>query len=117
MSGVFRPSQVRRPKGALQRCYELPLSFFNDCDELDDCEAAISLDGRTGTFLAWGETSDEPISLLCDSERELLEQILKSVYWYPRNLEVVRKITLQLILKSRPLPSRERKRRKRLPKS
>jgi hypothetical protein len=26
------------------------ITFFNDCDELHYCKAAISPDGRTGTF-------------------------------------------------------------------
>ena len=53
--------------------------LFNDCDELYYFEAAISPDGRTATLLGRDETSEEPTRLLTDSERQVLEQILRSV--------------------------------------
>jgi hypothetical protein len=55
------------------------ISFYNDCDELDYCEAAIAPNGRSEVFLTWQSMSAEPVSLLTDSERQALEQILKSV--------------------------------------
>lgn len=55
------------------------ISFFNDCDELDYCEAAIAPDGRSGAFLTWDSASEEPVSLLSDSERQALEHMLKAV--------------------------------------
>lgn len=33
------------------------ISFYNDCDELYYCEAAIAPDGRSEVFLAWESAS------------------------------------------------------------
>ena len=48
------------------------ISIYNDCDELDYCEAAIAPDGRSEVFLAWESTSQEPVRLLKNSERQVV---------------------------------------------
>lgn len=54
------------------------LSFFNDCDALDYCEVAIAPDGRREVFLTWDSSSEETVSQLTDSERQALEELLKT---------------------------------------
>ena len=51
------------------------LQFFNDCASLDYCDNAESPDGRTGTFQAWYDAGEEPVSLLNDSEQQALAEL------------------------------------------
>jgi hypothetical protein len=52
--------------------------IFNDCNELDYVDSATAPDGRAGEFDAWWISRTEPLSLLNDREKQLLQDLLDS---------------------------------------
>jgi hypothetical protein len=56
--------------------YEIVI--FNDCNELDYVDSVNAPDGRVGNFDDWWDARTEPVSLLTDQERRLLENQLES---------------------------------------
>ena len=61
------------------------IAFFNDCDELDYCDAAVAPDGRRAEFDHWYDDFDEadelhighePTELLSPQECDALAELL-----------------------------------------
>jgi hypothetical protein len=52
--------------------------IFNDSNELDYVDSATAPDGRAGEFDAWWTSRTEPVSLLSDREKRLLQDLLES---------------------------------------
>jgi hypothetical protein len=57
---------------------EYEVVIFNDCNELDYVHSVATPDGRTGEFDEWWDSRTEPVSLLKDREKRLLEDLLES---------------------------------------
>ncbi|MFS0828057.1 DUF7693 family protein [Pseudomonas phoenicis] len=53
------------------------ISIYNDCDELDYCEHAVSPDGQRWDFDPGART--DPIALLSTWEHQSLERMLKAL--------------------------------------
>ncbi|MNO29485.1 hypothetical protein D3C76_193980 [compost metagenome] len=53
------------------------ITIYNDCDELDYCEQAVSPEGQRWHFDSGDRT--DPIGLLSTWEHQLLEKILKDL--------------------------------------
>lgn len=53
------------------------ISIYNDCDELDYCEQALSLSGQRWDFDPGART--DPIALLSTWEHQSLERMLKAL--------------------------------------
>jgi hypothetical protein len=53
------------------------ITIFNDCDELDYCEACVSPDGRRWSFEMGDRHSTEPLALLSAWEHQAMERMLK----------------------------------------
>jgi 2,3-bisphosphoglycerate-dependent phosphoglycerate mutase len=60
------------------RMGEYQVVIFNDCDSLDYVDSVIAPDGRMGDFDAWFALRTEPVSLLNDREKQLLQDLLDS---------------------------------------
>lgn len=54
-------------------------TIFNDCDELDYCEACVSTDGRRWSFDSGDRYGTDPIALLSTWEHQTLERLLKAL--------------------------------------
>nr|WP_256344140.1 hypothetical protein [Pseudomonas sp. IPO3775] len=55
------------------------MTIFNDCDELDYCEACVSTDGRRWSFDSGDRYGTDPIALLSTWEHQTLERLLKAL--------------------------------------
>ncbi|WP_122868594.1 DUF7693 family protein [Pseudomonas viridiflava] len=55
------------------------MTIFNDCDELDYCEACVSTDGRRWSFVSGDRYGTDPIALLSTWEHQTLESLLKAL--------------------------------------
>ncbi|MGN9500614.1 DUF7693 family protein [Pseudomonas syringae pv. aptata] len=55
------------------------MTIFNDCDELDYCEACVSTDGRRWSFDSGDRYGTDPIALLSTWEHQTLESLLKAL--------------------------------------
>lgn len=55
------------------------IMIFNDCDELDYCEACVSPDGRRWSFDSGDRYGTDPIALLSTWEHQTLENLLKAL--------------------------------------
>lgn len=55
------------------------ITIFNDCDELDYCEACVSSDGRRWSFDSGDRYGTDPIALLSTWEHQTLESLLKAL--------------------------------------
>lgn len=57
----------------------LSITIFNDCDELDYCEACVSTDGWRWSFDSGDRYGTDPIALLSTWEHQTLERLLKAL--------------------------------------
>ncbi|WP_441346737.1 DUF7693 family protein [Pseudomonas simiae] len=55
------------------------IMIFNDCDELDYCEACLSPDGRRWSFDSGDRFGTDPIALLSTWEHQSLYRMLKAL--------------------------------------
>jgi len=55
------------------------ITIFNDCDELDYCEACVSSDGQRWSFDSGNRYGTSPIALLSTWEHQTLESLLKAL--------------------------------------
>ncbi|WP_422631059.1 DUF7693 family protein [Pseudomonas syringae] len=55
------------------------ITIFNDCDELDYCDEALSPDGRRWSFNSGDRFGTDPIALLSTWEHENLHRMLKAL--------------------------------------
>jgi hypothetical protein len=55
------------------------ITLYNDCGELDYCDACVSPDGRIGTFETWSRFGTDPIQLLSQWERGQIEARLQEL--------------------------------------
>lgn len=55
------------------------LTLYNDCGELDYCEACVSPDGRVGTFESWSRFGTDPVELLSQWEHSQVEAKLQEL--------------------------------------
>ena len=53
------------------------ITIFNDCGELDYCEAYVTPDGRRWSFDSGDRYGTDPIALLSTWEHQTLENLLK----------------------------------------
>ena len=53
------------------------ITIFNDCDELDYCEACVTPNGRRWSFDSGDRYGTDPIALLSTWEHQTLENLLK----------------------------------------
>ena len=53
------------------------MTIFNDCDELDYCEARVSADGRRWSFDSGDRYGTYPVALLSTWKHQTLERLLK----------------------------------------
>ena len=55
------------------------ITLYNDCDELDYCEACVSPDGRRWLFDLGDRFGTDPVALLSTWEHQTLERLLKAL--------------------------------------
>lgn len=55
------------------------ITIFNDCDELDYCEACVSPDRRCWSFGSGDRYGTDPVALLSTWEHQTLERLLKAL--------------------------------------
>ena len=55
------------------------MTIYNDCDELDYCEACVSSDGRRWSFASGDRYETDPVALLSTWEHQTLENLLKTL--------------------------------------
>jgi hypothetical protein len=54
------------------------LVIFNDCNQVDYVDSAITPDGREGDFDDWFFSDTEPVDLLNDEEQTRLETLMEA---------------------------------------